>query len=330
MRLIGELKDPQQAEKFSAFLTTQGIAIKSEESQDGKQEIWVKDEDQFSTALRELEEFKVDPANAKYANAVNQANLIAREKEKKRKEIQKRIVNVSADGISKRPTVTIVLIGICVIVALLTDFGNQEGAIFRALEFVSIGPPQSIALLNENNGNRDSLNIRLANIKRGEIWRLVTPILIHLDTFHLLFNMVWLFQLGRMIENRYGPYRLAMLVLLTAVISNLFQCTVPVGLGGSAPGLADGYLLTRLGGMSGVVYGLLGYVWMKAIYDRTSGFFLSQTTLVIMLGWLVFCMIPGATQNLFGTNVANWAHAVGLIVGLLVGYSPMVFRGGTR
>ena len=179
-------------------------------------------------------------------------------------------------------------------------------------------------LLKANNGDVDSLDIRLANIKRGEIWRLATPIFLHLDTFHLLFNMVWLFQLGRMIENRYGPYRLLVLVLVTAVISNFFQCTVPASLGGTPPGWSDGFLLTRLGGMSGVVYGLLGYVWMKSIYDRSSGFYLGQTTLVIMLGWLVFCMIPGATQNLFGTNVANWAHGIGLVVGLLIGYAPII------
>ena len=67
----------------------------------------------------------------------------------------------------RRPTLTIVLIGISVVVALATDFGDKVGTVFRSLEFVCIDNPEASQLKAENDYNGDSLNIRLANIKKG-------------------------------------------------------------------------------------------------------------------------------------------------------------------
>lgn len=327
MRLIGELDDSQQAAKFSSFLLTQGIATQTEEATaGGKCEIWVKDEDQFDHAMQELEAFREDSNNQKYSAAVQKATQISRAEEKKRRQIQKKIVKVGGSGIARKPRATLILIGLCVLVALATDFGDgpANGPFFRILEFVSLSPPAAKQLLSQPDLTPDSMAVRLVNLKRGEIWRVVTPIFIHYGTMHILFNMIWLFQLGQLIENRYGSRWLMILVLLIAAVSNFFQCTVPVGLGGSAPVLLPDYtLITRLGGMSGVIFGLLGYVWMKSLYDRASGFYLPQSTLIIMLGWMLFCMIPGATQMLIGANIANWAHAIGLITGMAIGYGPV-------
>ncbi len=332
MRLIGELNDAQQAENFAAFLITEGIEAQVESSDGGSSEIWVKEEDQFESALEQWKAFQNDPGNQKYSGAVHQAALIEREKQKKRRAIQKKIVHVGASGLTRKPTVTLILIGLCAIVALLTDFGSglQTGnaTVFKALEFVSLPRDQAIEILTENGGDYDSLNLRLANIKKGELWRLITPIFIHHGTMHILFNMIWLYQLGKLIENRYGSFKFLMLVLLTAAISNLFQCAVPDSLGGSSPGFFPdkSWLISGLGGMSGVVYGLLGFVWMKSIYDRSSGFYLPQSTLVIMLGWMFLCMVPGLTGQLLGISVANWAHGIGLMVGVAVGYAPVLWQ----
>src|SRR5262249_21988402 len=63
----------------------------------------------------------------------------------------------------------------------------------------------------------------LAELRRGELWRLVTPVFIHFTVAHILFNMLWLFGLGTQLELRYGTSRLALLFLLIAVPSNLCQ-----------------------------------------------------------------------------------------------------------
>lgn len=329
MRLIGVIDEPQQAARFSAYLITAGIPAKSEKMDDGTCEIWVNEEDQFQTALAELAAFRTDPTNSKYSAAISQAIKITREEERKLRRIKKKIV-VGTDRLHPKPRLTIGLIAACVLVALITNFGDDKNnPLLHSLQFVSVPPPAAFEILRRNNvtvenNGIDRLAVRLASIQRGEIWRLVTPMLIHLSPFHLLFNMIWLFQLGQLVERRYGWRRLALLILITAAISNFVQCTVPLQFDGTAPGLLEnGTLVTGLGGMSGVVYGLFGFVWIKSMYDRSSGFFLPQATIVLMLVWLVFCMVPGLTERLLGTSVANWAHGVGLAIGMAVAYAPV-------
>ena len=68
------------------------------------------------------------------------------------------------------------------------------------------------------------------------------------------------------------------------------------------------------GGMSGVVYGLLGYVWLRGKFDPASGLFVHSSTVTMMLIWLVACYV-----GLLG-NIANTAHLVGLLMGAAWGY----------
>src|SRR5262249_9751338 len=69
-------------------------------------------------------------------------------------------------------------------------------------------------------GSQTEIVIRfwLDTLRRGEVWRLITPMFIHWSFFHLLFNMFWLKDLGGAIELRRGTWRLLALVLLSALI----------------------------------------------------------------------------------------------------------------
>lgn len=324
MRLLGEVESSDQTTRLVAWLMTKGIKVKVEpvdESGTGY-EVWVKDEDLLEDAKAEFAEFQSDPSDSKFDEAIKQADAIAREEALQRKRMQKKIVKVQGGQVAKRSPLTVLLIALCGIVFLLTDLGeSHDSVVYKALQFVSIAPPIPDDLMSKVQTDRDDLGLRLANVKRGELWRLATPAFIHHGVFHLLFNMMWLYQFGRMIENRYSALNLGLLVLATAVISNFFQCTVPTGLGGSAPGLTEShYLLTGLGGMSGVVYGLFGFVWIRSKVDLSSGMFITQGTITMLLVWLFFCMTPFSTQ-LVG-SVANWAHGIGLLVGMAIGYWP--------
>jgi len=128
---------------------------------------------------------------------------------------------------------------------------------------------------------------------------LVTPIFLHFGIIHIFFNMLWLRDLGSMIEARQGSWWLLLLVIVFGVFSNLAQY---LSYGG------------EFGGMSGVVYGLFGYVWIRGKLDPTSGLFLHQNIVVMMLVWLVVCMF-----GVFGA-VANAAHAGGLLIGMAWGW----------
>ncbi|MEM7455067.1 MAG: rhomboid family intramembrane serine protease [Planctomycetota bacterium] len=327
MRLIGELKDAELARKFAAYLMTEGITPQVDE-ENGIWEVWVKDEDQLEPATKKLAEFEADPGNARYQGVIEKADAIFREEEVKRRQYKKNVVDVSKNqrpaGRRRGPLTTLLLIA-CIVAFVFTDFGAgvregvQDLPAYRALSFTAIEKPESFEL--EKEYGQDDLRFRLASIQKGEVWRLITPIFIHFGIMHIVFNMLWMVQLGTLIENRYGTFWFAVLVLTSAALSNFAQCTVPVAIDGSAPRIVEGGILIGLaGGMSGVVYALFGFVWMKSVYDPTCGFRINEMTVFIMIGWLFLCM-----TGVMG-SIGNWAHGVGLVVGMLAGYLPTVFK----
>ncbi len=143
-------------------------------------------------------------------------------------------------------------------------------------------------------------------IRQGQIWRLITPIFIHMGPLHILFNMLWLQDLGSMVEGRQSSLHLLIFTLVVAACSNFAQYFV------SGP---------AFGGMSGVVYGLLGYVWLRGKFEPASGLYLHSYNVTMMLIWFFACLL-----NII-PHVANTAHAVGLGMGMAWGYlSSLRFR----
>lgn len=329
MRMIGSLNSAKHAERFAAYLLTEGINNQVEE-EDGTWEVWIKDEDELNRSKSLLKQFNQNPDEKKYLDGVARANTIRREKERKAREYQKKVhVGHTSVTSTQSTPLTICLIIICGIVALMTNFGNEMSSpIMRSLAYNSIKPEkvkELFAKLGDNPANYsletlDKPAIRHASVSSGQVWRLVTPAFIHHGTMHLVFNMIWLFQFGKLIEGRYGTPYLGVLCLVIAVISTFAQCAVPETIGGSLSHFRPGgYLLNGLGGMSGVVYGLFGFIWVKSSIDPSSRMMIPQSTVVILLVWLVFCMTPMAEE--FGLGyVANWAHGVGLLVGCVAGY----------
>ena len=327
MRLIGNLPSESEARSFVSWLLTKSIECHVEQDGDKDFDIWVKDEDGFEVAKSELDKFRDNPKADKYRKAVVEAQKIEEQKIAKHKKFQQNMQRSGKpSGIFETAPLTMVMVGICAVVALLTGFGNSEqddNAVARALRFVSVDSP-SDELVQSYVENFDTMDIRLASIYRGELWRTVSPIFYHHGTFHLVFNMLWLVQLGRMIESRYGTLRLAMIVVFSAIVSNVIQCVVPYDLGGAVPALYNNLLISKLGGMSGVVYALFGFIWFRMIYDPDSRFFLPQSTVVILIGWLFFCMLSPQLGGLMGDGrIANWAHGAGMVMGLLLGWSPI-------
>mgnify|MGYP002624122839 CR=1 FL=1 len=166
------------------------------------------------------------------------------------------------------------------------------------------------------------LNDTLPEVRQGQVWRLITPIFIHFGILHILGNMFGLFILGSQIESKEGKLRMALLVLVIAVLSNLAQYYL------SPLRIRDGTIINlefspTFGGMSGVVFGLFGYVWMKSVFQPSKGFFMTQGMVLFMLLWLFLCM----TGKLGA--IANTAHVVGLLVGLIWGYYSSWWQGRT-
>ena len=141
-------------------------------------------------------------------------------------------------------------------------------------------------------------------MSNGEYWRLVTPIFLHFGLFHIAFNALWTWELGRRIEPFAGSFHTLVIVLLMAVSSNLGQYLW------GGPSL--------FGGMSGVVYGLLGYVWIRHKVSPRPQLAIPPGLLGFMLFWLLLGM-SGIIDLLMSGSIANAAHAVGLVTGMILG-----------
>jgi len=303
MRQIGTLSDERDAQRLAAHLVTQGIDAHAEQDSSGWR-IWVRDENSIDQARQEFETFRVDPHAARYDGAEREAESIRREKVQQRLAAQKNVIEMRGRWKSatvQRAPLTITLIGLSVLVTLLGGFGRATeglgGMVNEELSFVSLEDFQATPH-------------PLASLAKGELWRAITPIFIHGDFIHLAFSMIMFYQFGRLVEATRSTAWAAVAILLMAFISNLAQGLAPDSLGGTP----------FFGGMSGVVYGLFGYAWVKSKFDPQPGFYLSPVTVVILMGWLVLCMTP-AIQG-----IANVAHVVGLVVGAACGYLPILWK----
>ena len=141
-----------------------------------------------------------------------------------------------------------------------------------------------------------------AEIRRGELWRLLSSTLLHVNFLHLAFNVYWLLLFGALIERKFGHAKTAILLIFFAVASSSFDFAFSQG------GV----------GLSGVVYGLFGLLWILARRDPSFQGAVNKNTILLFLAWFVFCIVT-AIENVF--VVGNVAHGAGLIFGVMVGYA---------
>ena len=205
---------------------------------------------------------------------------------------RKQTANTDADGwllllqFSRFP-VTLLLVSVSIFVALITQLGTQLELV-GVLTYLKVTQVQGDMLLS---------------MPQGEPWRLITPVFLHFSVLHISFNMLWLWDLGRRIESAQSSLVLLFLVFAIGIASNIAQAiTVKGGL---------------FGGMSGVIYGLLGYCWLWHYFSPKAEFALHKGVVFFLLFWLVLGYSGVITMLGFGA-IANTAHASGLVAGLVI------------
>jgi GlpG protein len=134
-------------------------------------------------------------------------------------------------------------------------------------------------------------------LETGQWWRVLGPALLHFSVLHIAFNLLWWWTLGKQIEKTFGFSSLLMLFIFSAAASNVAQLLVS----GS-----------NFGGLSGVVYALVGCVWWLGWLKPSWGLSLPKPIIGFLLVWLVVGYL-----DFLPVHMANTAHTVGLICGCL-------------
>lgn len=226
---------------------------------------------------------------------------------------------------------TVVLIVISCLVAVFSQLGNKTAPV--AFLYFSAQPSQELLerlqdrmMELEDEEKADSPEYEklmedlskawqpvgggFAEIQKGQVWRLATPMFLHFGPLHLIFNMIWLWTLGRPLEHMLRRTRYILTIIGISIIANVAQAWFGQG--------------TNFGGMSGVVYGLFGFVVVHARLHPTGGLYLDPRTVRFMMIWLLLCF-----TGLMGP-IANWAHVFGLFAGGLIGALIAMRSGGWK
>jgi len=266
MRKIGTLEKREQCECFIAYLRSKKIDGEFRESGDKEFEIWVYDEDLITLAVHALTKYQTYPESVEFSRGELKAFFAPPPPSINKK---RKISNYTANDFR----VTWWLMGTCLAITILAQVSFLKTLIYQYLFF-------SVTILE------------------GQIWRLVTPALIHTDPIHFIFNMFWIYDLGSDVEREDGSRFFLLFFAIVAMFCNIAQFFV------SGP---------AFNGMSGVVYGLVGYVWMMSRYAPATRYGLSDAMMLFMVCWILVGLIfPGM-------NMANTQHIMGILLGLLLG-----------
>lgn len=134
----------------------------------------------------------------------------------------------------------------------------------------------------------------------GQIWRLFTPIFIHFSLSHILSNLLWWWYFGGKVEKRIGITPLLTLIIAGGILPNVVQFWM------SGP---------NFGGLSGVVYALLAYVWVISQKRPDYGIIMPPALIFVSVAWIVL-----GFSGLLPLPIGNGAHLAGFVVGLIQGW----------
>ncbi len=272
---IGKLPNREMALTFVDYLNSIGIKATAHSTFSAAWAIFIANELQISRAKLELLRYGEQPFAREYAKSSWQTH--------KGEQVKKEKVfnNSSFFGLYYWQPLSVlsVLEIVCILVYVIGFFGD----------WLYYGFITHLSLSS------------IRDVTQGfEIWRLVTPIFLHFAFLHIAFNLVMAEAVGRPIERYLGHAKILFLVLVMAMVSNLLQLYLQ---GANS----------IFGGMSGVVYGLIGYAGILSHLrnDLPSGLYLPRGLMTVCVIFIAF--------GFFLNGVANFCHVGGMVCGALIG-----------
>lgn len=255
MQIVGELRDRRMVDEIVAGLMAMGIPAESQ---------YVPDTDMFVILTTSEDSAKVEEARDFFRVKMGF---------KKQRQIDQQWVKIK--NLPRGEATYILLLVCCFIYGM--SFSRMGELLYSALFIGKIDSGPFYEILH------------------GQVWRIVTPILLHMSFMHILFNMLWFKDLGYLLEFNFGKNFLLLFVLLTGIFSNICQYLV------SGP---------QFGGMSGVLYAMLGFIWVYKKLHSDFEYAIPRFDLGMMIGWYFLCLTG------FLGPIANTAHGSGLVIGM--------------
>ena len=336
MRRLTTFDQAEKAEHFSQFLLAKGCECTIEQAENGF-DVWIVNEDMFEIAQIELEAFQKNPDMPAPTMEGDHGKPGFTVKMKPLAQLRRKI-----------PLITNICIALCIALFFLnwtsikttSEKYNGLTPVYTSLLFdYTEAMEKSNAMLNQNTGELTKEEIAAAakveragtwnglwallhktptvdepqyeKIWQGQVYRFFTPIFLHGGILHILFNMLWLYLLGPMVEARTGLGRYLLLTLILAAVSNTAQYVM------SGP-LFLGY--------SGVICGLAGFIFIRQKKAPWEGYPLGRSTILFLF---IFVFAIGVMQiallgypKLLPMQIANTAHVVGGVTGIILGLFP--------
>lgn len=278
---------------FSKLLHAHGLAHRINE-ESGQQVIWVGSEEEATVvqaALKKWLSTVQDSADAATGNDSKNTGSLNNISGERIFPEPRALLNGTVAAIYYYP-ITALLFAICVIVAVVSSLGSY---------------PDRVVILFYPLLVSDGILNLLTDIKSfTDLVRTFTPMFLHFGELHLIFNMLWLWYFGRQLESIQSVWSFSALVLVTSFVSNTTQYMVNDA--------------NNFGGMSGVVYGLVGYTWVIHKLMPKSYLSLNSNMLVVFVVALV------GMEVLASSLVATAAHIGGLVSGLVLGGGAVIYN----
>lgn len=176
-----------------------------------------------------------------------------------------------------------------------------------------------VEILPEENKEPNAFHLMFHSIKQGQFWRLFTPALLHGDLLHVLFNMMWLWFLGRQVELKLKLSKYLLLTLLFGIITNTLQYLM------SGPFFV---------GYSGIICGFAGFIWVRQKCAPWEGYNVPKSALVLLLVFILGMLglqLIALCLEFFGTKflslqIGNTAHISGFIAGMIFARIPFLYK----
>ena len=348
MRLVGTVETEQDASLIVTSLQNEGIAA-GFDCTDGNVQIWVEDEDHLEKAVKHLDAYKKSPTEKRFVKAKAKPSVAEQDPPRVRFNpiLTKIIIGICGfffiwswfeeTKIMKKDSAVFTIFELTPIAQMmLYDYPKTFELMRQFIDKYPINKKEDLqnlpaegkvlfrkaeqtpywkGIYNWFLTGQETKAPMFEKIKQGQYWRLISPVVLHGNILHILFNMLWLWLLGKMCEMRMRPFRYLFLMLIIGIISNTAQYLM------SGP-----FFL----GYSGIITGLAGYIWVRQKKAPWEGYPLPRSTLLFLLIFIFGMAVLGVVDFILQKNgirfipirLANTAHIVGFVTGAALAFVP--------